>query len=73
MHAGIATVVHIVQRQATRQTAGNDNNRRAQAREAIGQRKLEDEWDRYVRELRGEAYVSVRVGPNRDPEIGSGG
>jgi len=64
---------HIVQRQATRQTAGNDNNRRAQAREAIGQRKLEDEWDRYVRELRGEAYVSIRVGPNRDPEIGSGG
>lgn len=61
---------HIVQRQATRQTAGNDSNRRAQAREAIGQRKLEDEWDRYVRELRGEAYVSVRVGPNRDPEIG---
>ncbi|ATD67020.1 molecular chaperone SurA [Luteimonas chenhongjianii] len=61
---------HIVQRQATRQTAGNADNRRAQVREAIGQRKLEDEWDRYVRELRGEAYVSVRVGPNRDPEIG---
>lgn len=61
---------HIVQRQATRQSAGNDSNRRAQAREAIGQRKLEDEWDRYVRELRGEAYVSIRVGPNRDPEVG---
>ncbi|MET0327547.1 MAG: peptidylprolyl isomerase [Luteimonas sp.] len=61
---------HIVQRQATRQSAGDDSNRRAQAREAIGQRKLEDEWDRYVRELRGEAYVSVRVGNNRDPDIG---
>lgn len=61
---------HIVQRQATRQTAGDDSNRRAQAREAIGQRKLEDEWDRYVRELRGEAYVSIRIGANRDPEIG---
>lgn len=64
---------HIVQRMASRQSAGNDNNRRAQAREAIGQRKLEDEWDRYVREMRGEAYVSVRIGPNPDPEIGGGG
>ncbi|WP_343226410.1 peptidylprolyl isomerase [Luteimonas sp. S4-F44] len=64
---------HIVQRMASRQSAGNDNNRRAQAREAIGQRKLEDEWDRYVREMRGEAYVSVRIGPNPDPEIGDGG
>ena len=65
---------HIVQRMATRQSAGNDNNQRAQAREAIGQRKLEDEWDRYVRELRGEAYVSIRIGPNPDPEVvGSGG
>ena len=53
---------HIVQRIATRQTNANDENRRAQVRESIGQRKLEDEWDRYLREMRGEAYVDIRLG-----------
>ncbi|MDO5505548.1 MAG: peptidylprolyl isomerase [Pseudoxanthomonas suwonensis] len=51
---------HIVQREATRQTTAGDDMRRAQVREMIGQRKLEDEWNRYLRELRGEAYVDVR-------------
>ncbi|TWT21257.1 molecular chaperone SurA [Luteimonas marina] len=53
---------HIVQRVGTRQTSVEDENRRAQVRESIGQRKLEDEWDRYLREMRGEAYVDIRVG-----------
>ncbi|MCW5581301.1 MAG: peptidylprolyl isomerase, partial [Luteimonas sp.] len=53
---------HVVQRVATRQTVANDENRRAQVRESIGQRKLEDEWDRYLREMRGEAYVDIRIG-----------
>ena len=53
---------HIVQRVAVRQTSAGDDNRRAQVRESIGQRKLEDEWDRYVREMRGEAYVDIRLG-----------
>ncbi|MBB1473873.1 MULTISPECIES: peptidylprolyl isomerase [unclassified Luteimonas] len=51
---------HVVQRQATRQANVGDENRRAQVRETIGQRKLEDEWNRYLRELRGEAYVDIR-------------
>ncbi len=51
---------HIVQRVATRQTAVGDDSKRAQIRESIGQRKLEDEWNRYLRELRGEAYVDIR-------------
>ncbi|MDH7453646.1 peptidylprolyl isomerase [Luteimonas composti] len=62
---------HIVQRVATRQTSAGDENRRAQVREAIGQRKLEDEWDRYVREMRGEAYVDLRVG--NEQAAGDGG
>jgi len=33
---------------------------RAQIRETIGRRKLEDEWNRFLREMRGEAYVDVR-------------
>ncbi|TYT23117.1 molecular chaperone SurA [Luteimonas viscosa] len=53
---------HVVQRVATRQTSVDDENRRAQVRESIGQRKLEDEWDRYLREMRGEAYVDIRSG-----------
>jgi len=57
---------HIVQRQGTRQVDANDDTRRAQAREMIGQRKLEDEWERYLREMRGEAYVSIRSGANAE-------
>ncbi|TDK21716.1 molecular chaperone SurA [Luteimonas aestuarii] len=53
---------HIAQRIGTRQASVSDENRRAQVREAIGQRKLEDEWDRYLREMRGEAYVDIRLG-----------
>ncbi|TWI02710.1 periplasmic chaperone for outer membrane proteins SurA [Luteimonas cucumeris] len=54
---------HIVQRVATRQTTANtDDTRRAQVRETIGRRKLEDEYNRYLREMRGEAYVDIRTG-----------
>jgi peptidyl-prolyl cis-trans isomerase SurA len=53
---------HIVQREASRQTDVTDDNRRAQMRERIGQRKLEDEWNRYLREMRGEAFVDIRTG-----------
>ena len=31
-------------------------------REAIGRRKLEDEYSRYLREMRGEAFVEMRNG-----------
>ena len=53
---------HIVQRVAQRQTDVTDTNQRAQVRETIGRRKLEDEYNRYLQELRGEAYVNVRNG-----------
>ena len=53
---------HVVQRLATRQASAGDENRRAQVRESIGQRKLEDEWERHLREMRGEAYVDIRTG-----------
>ena len=51
---------HIVQRTGTRQADVNAENRRNQAREAIGQRKLEDEWNRFLREMRGEAFIDIR-------------
>ncbi|WP_411849954.1 peptidylprolyl isomerase [Stenotrophomonas sp. LGBM10] len=53
---------HIVQRVATRQTDATNDNQRAQVRETIGRRKLEEEYNRFLQELRGEAYVSFRSG-----------
>jgi len=48
---------HIVQRIATRQNDAGEENRRARISDTIGRRKLEDEWNRYLQEMRGEAYV----------------
>ena len=48
---------HIVQRLDTRQADAGAVNRRTQVSDVIGRRKLEDEWNRYLREIRGEAYV----------------
>lgn len=54
---------HIAQRLGTREVAASaDQSRRAQVGETIGRRKLEDEWNRFLRELRGEAYVDMRIG-----------
>ncbi|MGH8075657.1 MAG: peptidylprolyl isomerase [Lysobacter sp.] len=51
---------HIVKRTATREADVGDDNQRAQARETIGRRKLEDQWNRFLREMRGEAFVEFR-------------
>lgn len=53
---------HIVERVATRQSDVTSDNKRAQVRETIGRRKLEEEYNRFLQELRGEAYVSFRSG-----------
>jgi len=58
---------HIVQRIATRQTDAGEENRRARISDTIGRRKLEDEWNRYLQEMRGEAYfVDMRNGVPAD-------
>ena len=51
----------IVQRIGSRQVAAADESQRAQVRETIGRRKLEEEWNRFLREMRGEAFVEVRA------------
>ncbi|GAB3731320.1 peptidylprolyl isomerase [Luteimonas pelagia] len=61
---------HIVQRLGTRQADAADLNRRAAARERIGQRKLEEEWNRFLRELRGQAYVDSRLEGADEPDAG---
>lgn len=58
---------HIVERIGTRQADVSDRNKRAQVQETIGRRKLEDEWNRFLREKRGEAYVDFRVGKAAEP------
>ncbi|KAF1723959.1 molecular chaperone SurA [Pseudoxanthomonas japonensis] len=61
---------HIVQRVGSRQTDVTDQNRRAQVRDTIGRRKAEDEYNRYLQELRGEAYVSFRTGDRAETTPG---
>lgn len=62
-NGGISTPVrtaagfHIIQRQDMKQVPGGDEALRNQAREAIGRRKLEDEWNRFLRSMRNEAFV----------------
>jgi peptidyl-prolyl cis-trans isomerase SurA len=53
---------HIVQRVGSRQINATDENRRAKAREAIGQRKFEAEWETFLRQMRGEAFIDIRIG-----------
>ncbi|CAN7449048.1 peptidylprolyl isomerase [Pseudoxanthomonas sp. LjRoot143] len=61
---------HIVQRVGARQTDVTDQNRRAQVRDTIGRRKAEDEYNRYLQELRGEAYVNFRSGDRAETTPG---
>ena len=51
-----------MQRLGSRETDVTNANQRAQIRDTIGRRKLEDEYNRFLQELRGEAYVSFRTG-----------
>lgn len=53
---------HIVKRTGSRQSDAGDASQRDQVRETIGRRKLEDEWNRFLREMRGEAFVDFRTG-----------
>ena len=61
----------IVQRSGSREITAGDENLRAQVRETIGRRKLEEEWNRFLREMRGEAFVDVRdaEGKSTLPEL----
>ncbi len=58
---------HIVQVLERRNHDDTQEMRRGVARNAIGNRKLEEEWELYVRRLRDEAYVEIRL----DDEGGS--
>ena len=53
---------HLIQRLGSRQSAASDQNQREAARQAIAQRKSQDEYERFLRQLRSDAYVDVRLG-----------
>ena len=50
----------IVQRTGSREVDAANESIREQVRQTIARRKAEEEWNRFLRELRGEAYVDVR-------------
>lgn len=52
---------HVVRRLGIRQQDVTETNRRNQARELIGQRKAEEEFERFLRQIRSEAYIESRL------------
>jgi len=52
---------HLIRRLGTRVQDVTELNRRNQAREIIAQRKAEEEYERYLRQLRTEAYFESRL------------
>jgi peptidyl-prolyl cis-trans isomerase SurA len=53
----------VMKRLGKRSSDANAENKRREAREAIGQRKAEEEYERFLRQLRAEAFVESRLAP----------
>lgn len=53
----------MIKRLGKRSQDANAENKRQQAREKIGQRKAEEEYERFLRQLRSEAFVESRLAP----------
>lgn len=52
---------HVIKRLGTREQDVTEQNRRNQAREIIAQRKAEEEFERFLRQMRAEAFVESRL------------
>jgi len=52
---------HIIERLGTRQSDVTDETARNEARQAIGNRKSEQVYDDYLRDMRSGAYISILV------------
>jgi peptidyl-prolyl cis-trans isomerase SurA len=59
---------HILQRLGERQSDLTDQIERDQARQAIGNRKAEQAYEDYLREMRSSAYVNILVPELKEPE-----
>jgi peptidyl-prolyl cis-trans isomerase SurA len=58
---------HIIERLGSRQSDRTDELSRNQARQAIGNRKAEQAYEDYLRDMRSSAYVNILVPELRDP------
>ncbi|HEX7817534.1 peptidylprolyl isomerase [Dyella sp.] len=63
---------HVLQLLGTRQSDRTDDIERDQARQAIGNRKAEQAYDDYLREMRSTAYVNILAPELRDPNATEG-
>lgn len=63
---------HIVELLGTRETDVGTQTRREQVRDMIGRRKLEEQWNRFLREMRDEAYVEIRLDGTTDTPANAG-
>ena len=59
---------HILQRLGERQSDLTDQIERDQARQAIGNRKAEQAYEDFLREMRSSAYVNILVPELREPD-----
>jgi peptidyl-prolyl cis-trans isomerase SurA len=59
---------HILELLGTRQADRTDEIARNQARQAIGNRKAEQAYDDFLRQLKANAYIKVMVPELRDPD-----
>jgi peptidyl-prolyl cis-trans isomerase SurA len=57
---------HIVQRLGTREQDRTDERLREQARDTLRNRKAEEEWENFTRQLRNESYVENRLAPEQE-------
>jgi peptidyl-prolyl cis-trans isomerase SurA len=60
----------IVQRLGVREKDRTEQSRRQQARQAIGNRKASEAYENFLRQLRSEAYINIRVPSLRQPGAG---
>lgn len=54
---------HIIERLGVREQDITEESRRNAARETIGRRKSDEEFDRFIRQLKDEAYIENRLAP----------
>lgn len=54
---------HIIERKGVREQDITEESRRNAAREQIGRRKADEEFERFIRQLRDEAYIENRLTP----------
>ena len=67
---------HIMQLLATRQNDRTNETKREQAREVLRNRKAEDEYENFLRQIRSEAYTCAVSSTNASttlPKCGAGG